>query len=323
MAKLAHLIEILSILQNKESVTTSELSTILEVDKKTVYRYIDAIEQANIPVVTKQGRFGGFYLDEDFYLKQPSLDDEELQALLMVQFLADNLLDFPNKSKLNSAVSKIINISKYDDHNDLILSKNAYFKGRFSVNLSGMYKNIKSLNKAILNNYKVNIKFSNEDNNYFDKTFIEPYGLYYLRGKWYVIGSTYNKTGEDKNIRAILVDKIIDLIVLDDIFNKPNNFKFKDFLEENLNYFFSDCFQIKIRFNKNLDEYIKKVKWHKFQKTYDEEDGSIILELPAKNLKEIKNWVLGFGKDAEVIEPIELRDEICEDIIYMSKLYCK
>jgi biotin operon repressor len=62
MSKLSHLLDLIIMLQYKEFTTASELADILEVDKKTIYRYIDTLQDSNIPVESKKGRYENFYL---------------------------------------------------------------------------------------------------------------------------------------------------------------------------------------------------------------------------------------------------------------------
>lgn len=55
---------------------------------------------------------------------------------------------------------------------------------------------------------------------------------------------------------------------------------------------------------------IRECTWHRSQKIEDELDGSIILTLPVTDLWEVKHWLIGFGAEAEVLEPAELRDDV-------------
>ncbi len=73
MSKISHILQLLIILQYKEFVTAGELSDFLMVDKKTIYRYINSLNLANIPIHAKKGRYGGFYIDKNFYMKSPEI----------------------------------------------------------------------------------------------------------------------------------------------------------------------------------------------------------------------------------------------------------
>jgi hypothetical protein len=56
--------------------------------------------------------------------------------------------------------------------------------------------------------------------------------------------------------------------------------------------------------------YIRERTWHPSQQIETEPDGSIILALHVADLGEVKFWLIGFGAEAEVLEPAELRDDV-------------
>jgi predicted DNA-binding transcriptional regulator YafY len=71
---------------------------------------------------------------------------------------------------------------------------------------------------------------------------------------------------------------------------------------------------VKIRFAPEVTRYISEKRWHSSQQLTPQKDGSLIVELWLSNTVELKNWVLSFGANAEVLEPGSLRDEIREEL---------
>ncbi len=61
MSKISHILQLLIILQYKEFVTAGELSDFLMVDKKTIYRYINSLNSANIPYTLRREDMGVLY----------------------------------------------------------------------------------------------------------------------------------------------------------------------------------------------------------------------------------------------------------------------
>lgn len=53
--------------------------------------------------------------------------------------------------------------------------------------------------------------------------------------------------------------------------------------------------------------------WHDSQKFHSQEDGSIIMELRVANLWEVKRWLIGWGADAHVIAPAELKKTVLQE----------
>ena len=71
---------------------------------------------------------------------------------------------------------------------------------------------------------------------------------------------------------------------------------------------------MKIWFPAGQARYVKERKWSKTQKFEDQKDGSIILSMSTSGWWDVKRWVLSFGADAKVLQPIELRKEIVEEL---------
>ena len=76
------LFEILYILLNKERVTARELAERFEVSTRTIYRDIDAISMAGVPIYTEKGKGGGIRLMPDFVMNKSVLNDSEQQEIL-------------------------------------------------------------------------------------------------------------------------------------------------------------------------------------------------------------------------------------------------
>jgi len=79
---LERLISIIYILMNKETVTAGELAERFEVSTRTIYRDIEALSIAGIPVYCRKGKNGGISLTEEFVLNKMLITKEEQQEIL-------------------------------------------------------------------------------------------------------------------------------------------------------------------------------------------------------------------------------------------------
>jgi predicted DNA-binding transcriptional regulator YafY len=86
---------------------------------------------------------------------------------------------------------------------------------------------------------------------------------------------------------------------------------------------YDDPITVKIKFSADQARYITERKWAKEQSFKKQKDGSVILEMKTSGWWDVKRWVMTFGKEAEVIEPVEMRDEIIEELQGCLELYCK
>jgi predicted DNA-binding transcriptional regulator YafY len=79
--------------------------------------------------------------------------------------------------------------------------------------------------------------------------------------------------------------------------------------------------KVTIRFDKKAAGYIKEKIWHHSQDIEPQKDGSIIFTAEVAGTDEVKHWVMSWGKNAEVIEPKFLRQEIASELEYCIEKY--
>lgn len=94
---LQRLFEIVYLLLYRKKVTAKELAERFEVSTRTIYRDIDTLSAAGIPIYTNKGKDGGIFLMEHFILNRALLSEEEQQLILSalkgVQTITDDSTD--------------------------------------------------------------------------------------------------------------------------------------------------------------------------------------------------------------------------------------
>jgi proteasome accessory factor B len=135
---------------------------------------------------------------------------------------------------------------------------------------------------------------------------IEPYGLAHRRGHWYLVGHT--ASGE----RVYRVDRMSDLEVGDKtgVFERPKRFQVKKAMSTNpWEMGTDDVVTASVRFDEGLSWWAAR--------TLDVEppaEGPLEVELTVANRDAFIGWILGFGPDAEVLGPAELRAAVLERV---------
>ena len=76
-----------------------------------------------------------------------------------------------------------------------------------------------------------------------------------------------------------------------------------------------------VRFGRQVAQNVAEVTWHKTQQLQFNADGTLDFRVTVSGLNEISWWILGYGDQAEVLEPPELRKMIAERIKRMAKMY--
>ncbi len=79
--------------------------------------------------------------------------------------------------------------------------------------------------------------------------------------------------------------------------------------------------RVVIRFSPEVAARVAETRWHPGQSTEREADGSLVWSASVSGLLEVRPWVLGWGADAEVLEPAELRDGVGAELSRAADRY--
>jgi proteasome accessory factor B len=150
-------------------------------------------------------------------------------------------------------------------------------------------------------------------------TKLSPYRLLFSRRSWYVIG----RSSVHRSVRTFNVGRIETLARLEDTFVIPPRFSVARHIgnawhmirEKPRNQ------RVVIRFDKLVADNVAEVRWHKTQSITRHADGAIDFEVVVDGLREISWWILGYGDQAEVVSPPELREMIAERVSNMARRY--
>jgi predicted DNA-binding transcriptional regulator YafY len=147
---------------------------------------------------------------------------------------------------------------------------------------------------------------------------VDPYHLFNYMGTWHLIGYCHLR----KDIRDFALNRISEVVILDEAFDIPSNFDFKDcFLSSFGLYKGKPSKQVTLKFSPAKSKWIKDQIWHKDQKVKYLKDGSIQLSFPVANFSEIKMEILKHGSDVEVIMPKSLRNLIKAEAEKIVRIY--
>lgn len=171
---------------------------------------------------------------------------------------------------------------------------------------------------AIADRRKVHVAYDS----YYDNTVIDvtlcPYRVAYIHRGWYVIA----QTDQTRDVRTYKLERVLRLRVLPDTYDIDPSFDLDDYFGNAWLMIRGDKrFHVKIRFLPKVAANVDEVFWHKTQRTEYEDDGSLIFEADVDGIEEISWWVLGYGDQAQVLEPVELRELVGERVRGMWKYY--
>jgi len=301
--KINRLLEITLILLNKGAVTAAELAGRFGVSTRTIYRDIDELSSAGVPVFTNKGGGGGISLLENYAINKAFLTEHERDSLLLAL--------------------KTLQSTKYPEIDTILEKIGAVFKKAASANWvqvefspwgSGPNEENKFLDikRAILECRAVTFDYINADGILSHRK-VEPALLSFKGQAWYVWG--YCTTRRD--FRTFRISRVRNLIVTDERFVRKPIEKIKD--EEPAAAVSQQYVTLKLRFQPQdlyrvYDDYDE-------QRIVRNSDGTYDVTVTFPEDEWVYGYIMSFGSYVEVLEPPYVREIVRERMQRALKYY--
>ena len=138
---------------------------------------------------------------------------------------------------------------------------------------------------------------------------LNPYVIVIYSHSLYVIGDSEGR------IRTFKVDRVSDVELLDEQFERPEDFEAGGFLEHSFGVWQrgEKPFTVRIRFTAEAAKYVAEKRWFQHQTLEEQPDGSVILSAEISDTTAIRGWLCSFRGSAQVLEPQSLIEEMIAD----------
>lgn len=292
----SRLFKIVYHLLDKGQATASELAEKFEVSVRTIYRDIDALSGAGIPIYAETGRNGGIRLMNDFVLDKAVLSEKEKQEIL------DALQSFIAVCDVNGSdtLSKLSAIFNVDSKNWLEVDFSRWGNRNHDNEKFDLIKS------AIIHHKAVKITYANSYETIQERK-IYPLKLSYKSKAWYV--KAYCTKRND--FRLFKLTRILDYVPTEEKFSELIFPAETDIYEEDYN-------KIKLRFPKEMayrvyDEF-------DLEEVTPQKNGDLLVSVKLPENDWLISYLLSFGVSVEIIEPAYLRKILSEEA---KKIYEK
>lgn len=292
------LFEIVYILMQKRKVTAKELADKFEVSTRTIYRDIETLSMANIPIYASKGKAGGIGLLDEYVLNKTILSEKEQNQILFALQGMEKMAKQDEKDilgKLSTLFNKEINDWIRIDFSNW--SKDNIQENRFEI--------IKS---AILNKHLVQFTYYNS-NGEENKRIVEPLQIWFKDKSWYLI--SYCKSKED--YRIFKIARIKEIKILQEHFErelpkeqKEEKYKFKSISLE-LEISKQMAYRVYDEFENS--EISKK------------ENGNFIVKVEYPENEWVYGYILSFGEHIKVLSPEKAKKIIKDKLEKTLKNY--
>ena len=284
----SRLFKIVYYLLDKGQATASELAETFEVSVRTIYRDIDSLSGAGIPIYTETGRNGGIHLMNDFVLDKAVFSEQEKQDIL--------------------AALQSINITKNKNNSQTLQKLSAMFllhsENWLEVDFSRWgsrefdNKRFELLKSAIIHCKSVKIHYAGSSGGISERI-VQPCKLSYKGKEWYLKAFCTKK----QDWRIFKLNRMLDLEILDQNFPRRN-------FPEPIDRFEGEYHQITLRFPKEMAYRV----YDEFDETQiqQQENGDIIASAQMPEDGWLVGYLLSFGAQAEVLSPVCLKHVLAE-----------
>jgi predicted DNA-binding transcriptional regulator YafY len=320
------LLSILMLLQARGRMTAQELAGELEVSERTIYRDMDALSAAGVPVYAERGPGGGCALLDSYRTTLTGLTQDEVRALFMLSIPAP-LAELGVGRELKAALSKLaaaLPASRRHDEAQVRQRIHLDPVGWSEARVPAPYLSI--LQQAVWQDRKLSITYRLP----FEaqaEWLVEPYGLVAKASAWHLV------CGRNGSLRVCSASRVVDARLSDETFERPPDFDLAAFWQS----WCADVEDNRLSYPVSLrvaSEFIPWLTYHFGDAIRDEirraesaragpgdAEGWIRLTVPFETLEEARERLLGLGCAVEVLEPIALRRSLADFARQVLEMY--
>lgn len=325
----SRLMSILMLLQSRGRVSARALAEHLEVSTRTVYRDMDELCAAGVPVVVERGAAGGFELLEGWRTTLTGLTPNESQALFL-SGLPGPVAELGLGDTMASAELKLLAALPRDWQ-----AEARRVSSRFHVDLASWYRRLKpvahlrEIADAVFADRRVTVRYESWEG--FVERELEPLGLVIKAGEWYLVALARGGAprGRDPAPRTYRVSNIRELRV-EGAFVRPKGFDLSACWSESTRRFERELYRgtADVRLSARGRKLLCGASAAVEDAIEDamaggglDGDGWLKVTIPIESIGHATGQMLGLGTEVEVIAPAELCDRVRDTARAITGIY--
>jgi predicted DNA-binding transcriptional regulator YafY len=305
------LLSILMMLQIRGQVTARELAQRLEVSERTIYRDIEALSTAGVPVYAERGPGGGCVLAEGYRTNLTGLTEDEVRSLFMPG-MTRPLSDLGTEKSLEAALLKLLATLTSDHRRDVEHSRQRLYVDTVAwYNAEPVSPYLHILREATWNDRKVRLIYR-KSNSEVSERVVDPLGLVAKAGIWYMVALSHG------DLRIFRISRVRNAEMLDEPSQRPEDFDLEHYwIKASAELEQWPVYPVKVRASPAFVPILPQVLGESIYRQLDaagppDEEGWITLTLEFGSFEGARSRLLGFGTFVEVLEPVDLRQAVIQ-----------
>jgi predicted DNA-binding transcriptional regulator YafY len=309
------------LLDSRGIMKAGNLAKILETSERTIYRDIDILCEAGIPILSIPGPNGGYSFMENYKINSNALESGDVVNLLLSSMGIRPEKNTETDQQLKNAVIKLENSVSKEHREEIIKAKERFFIDQdpwWGKRI--LDQNVDIIKKAVLSLKKLKIDYKKYDNEVSGRI-IRPYGAVVKNSEWYVAAFCETKN----EIRVFKCSRIGNIEVLDENFSLPESFSLEEFWGKSKQHFArqlspkteSNNYPVKMKFHTEKKQLLEGFHVQAITKTKDK----WVYDIDMISFETARNVIFSLSDRIEVLEPSELREYILEKANKIINLY--
>ena len=296
----SRVLTVLELLQSRPSITGPELAARLEMDIRTVRRYITHLQNVGIPIETTIGRNGGYRLRPGFKLPPLMFTEAEATAILLGLLSSTWLEIEQSPTAIEGALAKVSRVlpmrarerlQAISSH--LVISPH-HQQSRPDASL------LIDLSEAIHDSRRIAINYRSSHNESTHRK-VEPYGMNGWRGHWYLVGYCCLR----QDYRVFRLDHIQQAQLLSETFKKDADFDYEEFMHEKYK---SSTIQIEVEFQSDMSTVQQRIST--LYGILTPTETGVLLQEQYDDMEGMARYLMALNLPFIVHHPPELREAL-------------
>ncbi|MDW8802083.1 YafY family protein [Clostridium sp. A1-XYC3] len=307
--KIDRIISIIMILLQRKKISAAKLAEMFEVTPRTIYRDIETINTAGIPIITYPGVNGGIGIMEEYKIDKKLFTTSDIITLLMG---LGSISGAMTKDEITNTLVKVKALVPDEQIRDIELKST-----QISIDLTpwmgnkNLQLNLEKIKEALNEKRLLTFEYYDRGGKGSNRK-VEPYRLVLKESNWYLQG--YCDSRQD--FRIFKLSRISALKILEDTFT-PREFHGKalgswDYIEKNI-------VTIKLLVDESLRDRMMEYCGEENIQSYG--DSKLVVNFPFVEDEFGYNLLLSFGDKCKCLEPTRVREEIIRRIKELLRIY--
>ena len=315
------LLSLLILLQTRGRMTARRLARELEVSERTIYRDIDALSAAGVPVYTERGPGGGCALLDGYRTNLIGLTRDEVRALTMLSVPAP-LSDLGVGHELKAALLKLSASLPAERRTDeRRMRERIHLDSIWWFQHEEPVPHLQTIQEAVWEDQRLELRYRLPFQAEAERV-VDPYGLVAKAGVWYLVCASGG------HVRVHRVSHVLSASLRGESFESPQCFDLAEFwkawsasYEQNRPHY-----PVTARVAPGLHRHLPQLFGEPMRDRIanagpPDAEGWLTLILPFESLESARGRILGLGRAVEVLEPVALRDSILDFANQVVALY--